>query len=63
MPGMYLPKKIELDGKKYPLEERFFREGESTKEVQEQLDIFQYGKGRWRITPADDEEGEGPSTE
>ena len=40
------------------INERFFREGRSTKEVQEQLDLFQFGKGRWRITPADDEEDE-----
>jgi len=49
------------------IKERFFREGESSKIVQEQLDLFQFGKGRWRITPADDEENdkedEGPSVE
>jgi hypothetical protein len=38
--------------------ERFFREGATANEVKEDLESFQWGRGKWRISDAkDDEDG------
>lgn len=39
--------------------ECFFREGNSIEEVRKTLEMFDFGKGIWHITPVEDEdEGE-----
>jgi len=36
------------------VQERFFREGESAKEVKDGLELFQWPKGTWRISAVSD---------
>ena len=38
------------------VKESFYREGDSVKEVREGLELFDFGKGKWKVGPADEEE-------
>jgi hypothetical protein len=53
---MYLCRLIEQIKNQEIEHECFYREGDSRKEVQEGLDLFQWDKGQWYITLADEDE-------
>ena len=40
------------------VKERVFREGATADQVRAELEIFQWPKGEWRITPTDTDEEE-----
>lgn len=38
------------------VKKRFYREGNSAHDVEEQLDFFEWPSGEWRIVPAEQDE-------